>query len=219
MERSSILNELNIELGCELTIKELTLPFLFKASDIKSYSRNIIDATTELKSENRYLGNVEFIKNNLIKYVDIEKIDFTKETISELKMDISSFIYNKTKDIYNLSGLGSLYIFLTNIGVTDHDYYDIKEFITEKIIKIKNEMIYTIHERLEVGKKGEHLSIEFMQVQSILEFSSAMIFHENQGKSGDMWSFREVLLRRCYLSRKYETEKALRERLKSESNQ
>lgn len=216
---SNILNELNIEMECELTIMGFTLPFLFKASDIKSYSKNTVDATTELKSENKYLGNVEFIKNNLIKYVDIDKIGFSKETVLALEMDTDLFVHNKSKDVYNLNGLDSLYIFFTKIGATDHEYYEIKEFIANKIITIKNEMTYTIHDRLEVGKKGEHLSVEFMQVQSILEFSSAMIFHENQGKSGDMWSFREVLLRRCYLSRKYETDKALRDRIKLESKQ
>ena len=74
---NSLLNDLNITWEGELTINGLTLPFLIKSSEIKSYSTNIVDDTSEFKSENKYSGDVEFLKNKILKKINITPVIIT----------------------------------------------------------------------------------------------------------------------------------------------
>lgn len=217
MEQSNILNDLNIILENELNIKGFILPFLFKASDINSFSINLVDETFELKGENKYLNDTFFLKDKILKYVNMKKIEFSDESINESQMDISHFKYIEEKRTYVLKDVDSLYLFFKKIGMNEQDYYEMGTHVQSNITSIRDEILTIIHMEMENGSKKEHLSSGFMQVQAIMEFSSSMIFYENQGKSGDMWSFRETLLRKAYLGRKYEYDRIVRERYKAEA--
>lgn len=216
----NVFKELDIEKREELVIRggDLTIPFLFSARSIKQGGDSIVDNSIDFSQEYKYESQLKGIED-ILSYVDYNIFKVNEEYSIYLKEEANIDLIDDGEGKYYFSGAKDFYKFLNIIGVTDFDLARIKELVYTEIDKIANQVFNKIIEMIEHGNmdKNAKQTVAFMNIQSLIEFNtSTVIFRENLGKACEDWSFREMALKNLYLSRKYQLDKIMQDRMKEQ---